>query len=247
MDSSFDDSRGSHCIDIGYASNRNTHRESKNLGISLPRLLRYTKEPHWLEVLQDSSQVLPFLSPAGMGKCLYIDPERTARHAGSLVTGNIIEAMRSAHAGMNVPLDIHCDVHNCTIPNFAPVGVVSRTVVVDNKRYRAALISYSRRSISDHLARAKNHTPTIRAVVEFVGRLPKTRTLLSSALLVENLLKHPLETTQVFGGLLKSGCRVSRSPPHLDKCVFSIIIRSLHPSTPEPIRAFKEPVLRSLV
>ena len=144
--------RQRHYQDVGFASNRNTSRENSQCGTSSPRKLDQTDDPFFLNLFKKFSNVID-------EHCCWLwnmEKERINNYAGTIVKGNLIEAMRIA---MNLIIvgdfsktkDYFCKFHTDDFndEHFPGVAVVSGVIwMVPNViAARVSVIFYTRNSI----------------------------------------------------------------------------------------------------
>jgi hypothetical protein len=212
LSNDLDESRGNKFIDTGFSSDQNSKRNSNQGGVAMPNRLKRTGEPIFNEAMLALSDLCHLAcQPKARGK-VFVDPSREALCAGSIVSGNRIEALRVSltNSSSNI-VDCHDDNHNDTSEYFQ--GVINYSIwllLSDNQWWRLSLIGYSRKSLGGFLRQRDLYMPLVERICTFYHQLPDDRKFITPALLLI-----PPSSEAGTGRLL-----AKRIKPHANKCVF---------------------------
>mgnify|MGYP003502428742 FL=1 len=203
------DKRGSKHVDFGYACGQNQAREKEWDGIAVPRKLRVhnvlsPEQKKFVGTLFSKfSIIIKELEPI---EGIYQHPEGVSRFAARLGVDNIITAMRAASTNGDDKIVLpHCDDHNCDHPLNSPVYCYS---AYNSGGERMALISYSRKSITESVGRWLRYYRAIRFVVDFAQKQPEERVLTGDKFFDSLVFDNGAED------------RIFLKPPHFDKTVW---------------------------
>ena len=205
-----DTARGNRCVDVGFASDKNTKRSDEWGGVAVPNPLKDNGRPMFVEALQGMTQMLDLAcQPEVKGK-VFVDPKREKLFAGTLAPGNRIEALRVALSNEDNMVLPHVDSHNDVSENFQ--GVINYSCWLKDstgKWWRLSIIGYSRKSCAGSIRRRDLYMPLVERIVTFYKELPEERKLITTKLLD-------------FGSHTKDKTKdpAKRLLPHANKCVF---------------------------
>jgi hypothetical protein len=209
LDNKADTSRGNKYIDTGFSADHNQKRVSRHGGVATPNALKRTITEHsafHIAMLGMTSLLDHVCQPDVKGK-VFVDADREAHFAGTIVAGNRIEALRVALTNSNNILSCHVDDKNDTSENFKGVINFSKWLFLsDGKWWRLSVIGYSRKSVAGSLRRIHLYTPLVTRIVHFYECMPPDRKSITPSLLSSSNFHTP-------------DC-VYRLKPHADKCVF---------------------------
>jgi hypothetical protein len=168
--------RGNQKLDTGLASGRCQVRRKKWYGVAGPNILKGTQDPVIKQMRQQLYKLLFVGVPSEWVGRVYYDPERQSLFEVDSDChwrkGTQIHACRAATSTTFSRLCIHRDSHNDNAdPCFAPVMVASWLLLIDNLPTRIALITYSRRSVSETMKKIKKYKPAIEQISNFYGKM----------------------------------------------------------------------------
>jgi hypothetical protein len=158
-----DMARGNRCIDVGFASDKNTKRSDEWGGVAVPNPLKDNGIPMFDAALLGMTQMLDLAcQPAVRGK-VFVDAKRQKSFAGTLAPGNRIEALRVALSNDENMVVPHVDSHNDISENFQ--GVINYSCWLQEestgKWWRLSIIGYSRKSCAGSIRRRDLYMPLV--------------------------------------------------------------------------------------
>jgi hypothetical protein len=209
----YDEKRGHRKLDTGLASGKCQIRREKWFGISGPNQLHHTDNSVVKEVRGLLYNLLDVaLPPHRVGK-VYADATRAYffnfEEDDIDSRGIQIHSYRISMGRKFSSLMIHRDSQNDNEEGFAPVMVISWIVAVKGVMVRIALITYSRKCVSETMKKINRYGEALSHLTQFYQQMEEMgRTKIDSSIFKQDF------KARGFGQLL-----AARIPPHLDTCV----------------------------
>ena len=210
----YDPKRGSVYLDTGLSSGQNLKRKIEWFGLSGPNLLRGTHEPIIKQVRNKLYGILKLALPSQWKGRLYCDPIKSSyfdSDVGSETRQGVhIHSYRASLGRKYYQLGIHRDSQNDNNNElFAPVLVLSWIIPRKGVWFRLALITYSRKCVSEAMNRINRYGPAIQHLAEhYNGWKLKGLTEINTSIFRCNYKKEGI-------GQLEA----ARISPHIDPCV----------------------------
>jgi hypothetical protein len=200
-----DVNRGNWRMDFGFASGQNLERDLGEFGMTRPRVLDRTREPGFLSVQKQLSQLLDETSKTfGLPLFHRVDGIHD-RYAGTLQADGVYAAWRVAAHSSEEFVEVHEDALNDSRPLMSPVGVLSRIFQTETGPLRLSKIGYSRQSLLDSERRSHDLKPIIQEFLNWEeSQMPIMKIVSNDLFSIKNQSKLP--------GIIQIPC-------HLDRCI----------------------------
>ena len=196
--------RGNMKLDFGFACGQNLERHRDDFGSTTPRILDRTKEPTFLEIQKELSEITNAISETfNLPKYHCVD-DIHLQFAATLHPEGIYPAWRAAWHGPNRFIDVHEDAMNDSRPLMSPVGVLSRIYQTKDGPLRLTKIGYSRKSLRDSLIRHALIEPVVRRFKEWETEQSPLASEVTSDLL-------ELPPNSQIEGVVEIPCHLERS------------------------------------
>ena len=209
-----DEKRGTRKIDTGFASAQCQTRRKEWHGLPGPNQLKLTSNGTVKATRKKLYQVLKYMVPNHLKGKVYKDDRRAAyfdfENEKEDRDGVHIQSFRVSLGRKFYSLSIHRDSKNDnTDPFFSPVLVVSWVLHFKNIPFRLALITYSRKFVSQTLQRIDRYGPAIVHLSSFYNQMKSLGEIEIKKTIFDQDYKK-----DGFGKL--SAARIT---PHVDPCV----------------------------
>ena len=228
-----DEKRGNTKLDSGLACSMSQVRTREWFGLSGPSTLTTYKQGIVREVHALLHKLVMVAIPRHRAgdvyhhpkKSLFFDPDKD-RHKGGIHIHSFRVSIGKRYSLLMIHQDRQND--NCD-PNFSPVLVTNWIVCLEGVPVRIALITYSRKSVSDTMAKIERYGPALQYLTNFYHRMEALgRTHISKSIFDQSYVK------KGYGQLT-----AARIAPHMDPCVhWSAMGAGCHPEDQPSLQAY---------
>ena len=210
-----DKNRGNVKMDFGFSCGQNLQRDPDQFGVTRPRVLDQTKEPVFLDIQKQLSQLSDLVSDQFNLAFYHQEEDIHLEFAQKLHPEGIIPSWRAAGQGPNQFLEVHEDANNDSRPLMSPVGVLSRIYQTQGGPLRLTKIGYSRQSLYDAKRREREIKPIVAAFKQWENTQPNHLKTVSSDLF-------DLQPNSCIPGVIEIPCHLERSvgvSPYIDATI----------------------------